>query len=157
MINLGDLIPHRVELNPEGHHRWQIWVGILMYASLLSSITIWTAMFVGLPKVGRLAWEDDRKVATEARIAQAIGPIESQIQTLTTQVNEQTKVSKAFLATLAEDNLLNTHARMCALKSFTTEWMRLSSDFERFRVNYKEATGNDYRQLYCDEGSRKRP
>lgn len=151
MLKLTDLLPNRVELDPESHYRWQVWVGILMYALLVSSAAIWTAMFIGLPKLGRLSWENDRQPAIDRAMSKSIGPIELQISTLTTQVNEQTKVSKAFLATLAEDNLLTTHARMCELKTFSTEWMRLSSDFERFRLNYKDATGSEYRQLYCDE------
>lgn len=149
-------IPPR-DADPQKLHRWRTFLGLSVYGLLGSAGLVITAMFVGLPLMGRLAWaeEQDRKV--DSKIQAAVAPIERKVDELASKVDAQNQISKAFLAKVAEDSLVDTFAKMCKLEPFSEEWRKLNSDYQRFRDSYETATGRTYRELACRDIRTARP
>lgn len=134
------------DTSPDKHGwRWRMHHAIITLTGAVALIV--GALFTGLPLVGQVAWAAE----VDKKIAAAVEPISKKVDTLENAVSEQNAISKAFLAKLAADSLVDTLLRMCTLPENSPEWRRLNQDYERFRADYAKAAGREYRELRCPD------
>jgi hypothetical protein len=129
----------------EGKQGWK-WRVHHAIASLFVAVGLMgAAMVTGLPLVGQVAWAN----GVDQKIAAAVKPIEDKVGTLEKAVTDQNAISKAFLARMAEDAIVDTFQRMCRETQYSLEWRKLNSDYVRFRADYARAAGREYVELRC--------
>lgn len=138
------------EDDPKSVKRWRRSVGAVSLISLVLGFFFITCITTGIPVGGALAWAGDVDQKIDAKVAEAVKPLDARMAKVEATVNDTSQTTKLLLAKLASDQIDQLVRRRCK-SGDSDEIQYLSREIRRYQDDYKANRGDTYATPTCEE------